>query len=84
MPKSRSRQKEKRRPYAAPPPKKKRKESRPWFGWLILGVMALGVAIIVLNYMGLMLGDHGDAQNYWLWVGLALIAVGFGLATQLR
>jgi fatty acid desaturase len=80
MPKSRGRQKQTRRPYVPTPPKKKRKPSPRWYGWLVLGVFAAGVAVIVLNYMGLMPG----AQQLWLWVGLALIAAGFGLATQLR
>ncbi len=84
MPKSRSRPKGRRRPYVAPPTKRKPRPSPAWFGWLILGVMGLGVLVIVLNYMGLMIGAHGQAQNHWLWIGLALIAVGFGLATQLR
>lgn len=79
MPKSRSRQKEKRRPYVPAPQKKKRKPSPRWFGWLVLGVMALGVILIVGNYMR---GEN--AQQLFLWLGLGLIAAGFGLATQLR
>ncbi|HEX7464744.1 MAG TPA: cell division protein CrgA [Actinomycetota bacterium] len=81
MPKSRQRQRSKRRSYVAPPPKRKPKDSPPWFGWLILGVMGLGVLTIVFNYMNLVPG--GTNQGY-LWGGLALIAVGFGLATRLR
>jgi hypothetical protein len=79
MPKSRSRQRERRRAYVPQPQKKRRKASPKWFGFLILGLMGLGVAIIVANYM------RGDsAQNLWLFTGLALVAVGFGLATQWR
>jgi hypothetical protein len=38
-----------------------------------------GVAIIVWNYM------RGDAaQNMYLWIGLGVIALGFGAATQWR
>jgi hypothetical protein len=81
MPKSRQRQKQKRRPYAAPPPKRKPKDSPPWFGWLILGVMGAGVLVIVLNYMKLL---PGATSPGYLWAGLGLIAVGFGLATRLR
>ncbi|MEW6059650.1 MAG: cell division protein CrgA, partial [Actinomycetota bacterium] len=51
MPRSKQRQRTKRRPYVAPPPKRKPKKSPPWFGWLTLGVMALGVLLIVGNYM---------------------------------
>jgi hypothetical protein len=43
--------------------------------------MVVGVAMIVLNYMGLIPG--GTAQ-VWLWVGLAFIAAGFVAATQWR
>jgi hypothetical protein len=50
-----------------------------WFGWLIVAVFGLGVAVIVLNYM-----DVLPTSQLWLWVGLALIAGGFGLSTQLR
>jgi len=62
------------------PQKKKPKPSPRWFGWLVLCVFAAGVGLIVLNYMGLVPGP----QQLWLWVGLALIAAGFGLTTQLR
>lgn len=81
MPKSRSRQKQTRRPYVPRPEKKKRKPSPRWYGWLVLAVFVAGVAVIVLNYMSLM---PGTQQQLWLWVGLALIAAGFGLTTQLR
>ena len=47
MPKSKS----KRRRYQ-PPPRKKPKPSPRWYGALILFVMLLGVAVIVLNYLG--------------------------------
>jgi hypothetical protein len=81
MPKSKQRQRSKRRSYVAPPPKRKPKESPPWFGWLILGVMGVGVLLIVFNYMKLLPGATNQA---YLWAGLGLIAVGFGLSTRLR
>jgi hypothetical protein len=76
MPKSKS----KRRRYQ-PPPKAKPKPSPKWYGPLILFLMAAGVLVIVLNYMGLM---PGSPENKWLWIGLGSIAVGFVGATQLR
>jgi hypothetical protein len=79
MPKSKS----KRRRYQ-PPPRKKPKPSPRWFGALILGCWFAGVIVVVLNYLGLMPGDHGNATNTWLFGGLGLIAAGFLLATQWR
>ena len=79
MPKSKS----KRNRYI-PPPRKKKKPSPRWFGVLILGVMALGVLTIVTNYMGLIPGTNGTANQLYLFGGLGLIAVGFLLSTQWR
>jgi hypothetical protein len=79
MPKSRSRQKRASRPYAAPPPKKRPKASPRWYGYLVIGLIVLGVGVIVWNYM------RGDSsQNLYLWVGLGIIAAGFGAATRWR
>jgi hypothetical protein len=47
----------------------------------VLGVMAVGVAMIVLNYMNLV---PGGTNQLWLWSGLGLIALGFGAATRWR
>ena len=77
VPKSKS----KRNRYT-PPPRKKHKPSPKWFGWLVLGVIGLGVATIVLNYMGLLPGTNHTASQPLLFAGLGAIAVGFMLATQ--
>jgi len=77
MPKSKS----KRRRYQAPP-KKKHKPSPPWFGALILIFFGLGVAMIVLNYLNLIPFWSGGTSSAFLFGGLAMIAVGFILATQ--
>lgn len=86
MPESRGRQKQRqrRRPYVPKPAPKRRRASPRWFGLMVLGAMAVGVAVIVLNYMQLMPGTDLGPKNLWLFGGLGLIAVGFGLATQWR
>lgn len=42
---------------------------------MLLTVMGLGVAIIVLNYIGIVL--PGAPNNGWLWGGLGVIGLGF-------
>jgi hypothetical protein len=86
MPKSKTRKKRSgtRRSYVPQPVKKKPRKSPRWYPFLVLGLLAVGVLIIVLNYMGLMFGTHGNASGMWLWGGLAFIAAGFMAATQLR
>jgi hypothetical protein len=79
MPKSKS-----KRSRYQPPPKKKPKSSPPWFGVTILVVLLAGVAVIVLNYLGIEEILPGAPRNLYLWGGLGAIAVGFGLATQWR
>jgi drug/metabolite transporter (DMT)-like permease len=77
MPKSRQRQKRTGRAYAPPPPRKKRRKMPAWYGIVVLGLIGVGVALIVWNYM------RGDsASNVMLWVGLGVIASGFAAATQ--
>lgn len=79
MPKSKS----KRRTYQ-PPPKPKPKPSPRWLGVTIITVLLAGVAVIVLNYLGIEQLLPGAPSNLYLWIGLGAIAVGFGLATQWR
>jgi len=74
MPRSKS----KRRRYT-PPPRKKHKPSPKWFGALILGTFALGVIMIVLNYLGTV---PGGTKSGYLIGGLGLIAAGFLMSTQ--
>jgi Cell division protein CrgA len=77
MPKSRGRQKRRAARYRATPqqPKRRHKASPRWYGPLIITLMAVGVIVIVLNYMGLMPG--GETSSVWLWVGLGLLGAGF-------
>lgn len=58
-------------PQKAPP-------SPTWYTGLVLGSFAVGVLIIIGNYIS------GSASNVLLMVGLALILVGFVLAMRLR
>ncbi len=78
MPKSKS----KRNTYQ-PPPKKKPKPSPTWFGVTVLVILGLGVATIILNYLSLIPWAE-QPSNLYLWSGLGMIALGFGLATQWR
>lgn len=78
MPESRGRQKPRAKRYQLEPQRKKPKKSSPhWYGPLVLVVMGLGVAAIVLNYMGLIPGTNDQTSSAWLGIGLGIIAVGF-------
>ena len=79
MPRSKS----KRRRYQ-PPPRKKPRPSPRWLGWAILTMMLGGVVMIVVNYLGAIPGTGGQATNFYLFLGLGLIAAGFLTATQWR
>ena len=70
------------RSYAAPPTKAKPKPSPRWYGFLVLGLILLGVLIIVLNYANFLL--PGGTQQHWLWIGLGMIGAGFVAATRWR
>ena len=51
----------------------------PWVPIVMFGCLALGVLVIILNYLNLL---PGDASNGYLLVGLGLITAGFITATQ--
>ena len=78
MPKSKGRRKPKRVVHEPPPPKEV-KVSPTWYVALMFGLMAVGVLIIVLNYIGLMPGELR-----WLYIGLGAIAVGFMMTLNLH
>ena len=67
--------------YTPPTPKSK-KVSPIWVPVVMFTCLGLGVLIILANYVGLMPG--GDANNWYLLIGLALITAGFLTATQYR
>ena len=78
MPKSKSRKKGSGQRYQLTPDRRAKTKSSPrWYGPLLIGLMAVGVIVIVLNYIGLMPGTDDQADPIWLWVGLGLIGAGF-------
>ncbi|MBA3691111.1 MAG: cell division protein CrgA [Actinobacteria bacterium] len=77
MPKSKSRSKREGQRYQLEPARKQARKSSPgWYGPVVLGVMALGVIVILLNYVGKVPGSTGTESGY-LFLGLGLILVGF-------
>jgi hypothetical protein len=62
-----------------PPIPRAQKVSPRWVPVLMFGCIGIGMALIVLNYLGLL---PGAADNKYLLVGLALITAGFITATQ--
>jgi hypothetical protein len=62
-----------------PPVPKTVKSSPVWVPVLMGALLALGAAIIILNYVDIL---PGGASNVYLLVGLALITGGFITATQ--
>jgi hypothetical protein len=68
--------------YTPPIPKSVRR-SPPWYGPLVLGLLIIGVAVIVVNYLAhIPFVAHGSAWG--LVAGLVLIFGGFLLATRYR
>lgn len=68
-----------------PPVPREQKVSPVWVPVLMGVLLALGVVVILLNYVALLptwgfLPD--DTSNMWLLVGLALILAGIVVATQ--
>jgi len=64
--------------YTAPIPAEMR-TSPPWYPFLILGLFAIGLVGIMLNYLGLL---PGGASNVYLFIGLGFIVAGFIAATR--
>lgn len=72
--------KSKRSRYTPPSPQKK-PPSPTWYVATVLGLFAVAIAIIILNYFGLL---GGEANNLFLFLGLGLILVAFILTVRLR
>jgi hypothetical protein len=64
-----------------PPVPKEFKVSPPWVPVLMFTLLGLGLAVIFLNYLGVL---PGDTKNSYLLVGLGLILGGIMTATQYR
>ncbi len=84
MPKSKTRKKKKNRSRSTPPPTPEKKDLGPsptWYVAVMFTLMAIGMIVIILNYIGL---TPGDTSNFWLVIGLGGIAVGFGMTLNYR
>ncbi len=83
MPVSKGRKKAKQRP--TPPPKadpvKAKGPSPTWYVVLMFGLMGVGMLIILANYINVL---PGGTSNTYLLIGLAGIAVGFGMTLDYR
>ncbi len=66
--------------YTPPIPRNKR-SSPPWVPVLMLSLLILGALVIVLDYLGIL---PFGTSSWYLLVGLVLVALGFGVATQYR
>lgn len=64
-----------------PPTPKAMKHSPPWLPVLMFALLAVGVLVIVFNYLELL---PGATTNWYLLVGLAAILGGIIVATQYR
>jgi hypothetical protein len=74
MPVSKGRRKPKRVHAAAAPAPREHKTSPKWYAAVMFSLMAIGVVVILLNYIGVF---PGGTDNNYLYMGLGGIAVGF-------
>lgn len=84
MPVSKGRKKANNRP--TPPSKKPTAVSTQgpspvWYVALMFGLMAVGVLVVIANYIGLL---PGGTDNKYLLIGLAGIGVGFAMTMNYR
>ena len=64
-----------------PPIRREVKVSPRWVPMLMFALLGIGVAVIILNYLGVL---PGGSDNRYLLAGLAAITGGFITATQYR
>ncbi len=83
MPKTKRRKPPPRKPSRYTPPKPKAAKRSPlWVPATMFTALALGMVVILGNYLQLLPG--GTARNGYLFIGLGLLVGGFVLSTQLR
>ena len=80
-PKPNGRRRPARNRTVAAPPSKEYQPSPRWYAPLMFSMMAAGVVVIMLNYMGILPGGH---QHNFLFIGMGSIAVGFLMALRYR
>jgi hypothetical protein len=84
MPVSKGRKKANKRP--TPPSHKPtalddKGPSPTWYVAIMFGLMAVGIIVILLNYIGIL---PGGTRNLYLLIGLAGIGVGFTMTMNYR
>ena len=67
-----------------PPIPREVKVSPRWVPVLMFTLLISGLFVIVLNYLGVMPTESGEASNWYLLLGLGLITGGFITATGYR
>ncbi len=70
--------------YTAPIPASKRGPSPRWIPVLMFALWGIGLALILLNYMGVLPGSADGGNGWYLVGGLGLILGGIITATQYR
>ena len=85
MPVSKGRKKANKRPTPPKNPTATKVETKgpspTWYVATMFGLMAVGIVVILLNYMGIF---PGGTSNLYLLAGLAMIGVGFGMTLNYR
>jgi hypothetical protein len=80
MPVSKRRKPKRSRP-TPPPPSKEKKPSPLWYVVIMFSLMAIGVAAVVLSYLGLL---PTETDQWYRFGGLGAIALGFLMTMSYR
>lgn len=70
--------------YTAPIPAAKKGPSPQWVPIVMFALWGVGLALIILNYMGLLPGSDDGSNGWYLVAGLGSILAGIVTATQYR